>query len=101
MASGKRRAWRAWEEPEIPLAGDVVLREPREGWSHGFYEAVLHHYVSVRGAYPRTARIHPSTVLAVAPEDGLLPVWWPVFEVRRHYAPTRIILSDDAPLMQE
>ena len=101
MASGKRRAWRTWEEPEVPLAGDVVVREPREGWSHGFYQAVLQHYVSVRGASPRTARIHPSTVLAVAPEDGRFPMWWPVFEVRRHYAPTRIILSGDAPPMQE
>jgi hypothetical protein len=74
-----------------------VLREPPQGWSHGFYEAVLQHYFSVRGAYPRTARMHPSTVLAVAPEEGLLPVWWPVSEVRRHYAPARIILSKDEP----
>ena len=101
MASGKRPAWLAGEVPQIPLAGDVVVREPREGWSHGFYEAVLQHYCSVRGAYPRTARIHPGTVLAVAPMDGLLPVWWPVSEVRRHYAPARIILSDDAPQLLE
>jgi hypothetical protein len=45
----------------------------------------------------RTARIHPSTVLAVAPADGVLPVWWPIHQVRRHDAPARIILSDDAP----
>ena len=92
---------RAIDALEIPPVGDVVLREPREGWSPTFYEAVLQHYFSVRGAYPRTARIHPSTMLAVAPEDGLLPVWWPVYEVRRHYAPARIILSDDEPQISE
>jgi len=79
--------WRPADALEIPPAGDVVIREPHEGWSQGFYEAVVQHYFSVRGTYPRTARMHPSTALAVAPSDRASPVWWPIYEVRRHYAP--------------
>ena len=100
--TGKKRVrpkdwlWRPAEKPEILSTGDVVVREPREGWSPAFYEAVLRHYFAVRGTYPRTARMHPSTALAVAPADRVAPVWWPVYEIRRHYAPARIILSDDA-----
>jgi hypothetical protein len=41
--------------------------------------------------------MHPSTVIAIAPVEGVLPRWWPVSEVRRHYALSRIILSDDDP----
>src|SRR5215210_3984726 len=82
---------------EIPPSGDVVIREPPQGWSPAFYEAVVLHYFAVRGAYPRTARMHPSTALTVAPADRAAPVWWPVYDIRRHYAPARIILSDDAP----
>ena len=93
--------WRPAEEPEIPPSGDVVIREPKEGWSRAFYEAVLREYFAVRGAYPRTARLHPSTVLAVAPADSVSPLWWPVYEVRRHYAPARIVLSDDPPQVLE
>jgi hypothetical protein len=93
--------WQPADAREIPASGDVVVRAPKEGWSPGFYTAVLQHCFSVRGAYPRTARMHPSTALAVAPTDGVLPVWWPVSEVRRHYAPARIILSDDAPQLLE
>jgi hypothetical protein len=89
--------WQPAEAREIPASGDVGVREPKEGWSPGFYTAVLQHYFSVRGAYPRTARMHPSTALAVAPADRVAPVWWPVYDIRRHYAPDRIILSDDAP----
>src|SRR5215207_3267293 len=93
---------RRWEaEPEIPPSGEVVIREPKEGWSRDFYEAVLREYFAVRGAYPRTARLHPSTVLAVAPADSVSPLWWPVYEVRRHYAPARIILSNDPPQVME
>jgi hypothetical protein len=62
---------------------------------------MLQRYVAVRGAYPRTARMHPSTALAVAPVPQPAPVWWPVYDIRRHYAPTRIILSDDEPLLPE
>jgi hypothetical protein len=58
---------------------------------------VLQRYFAVRGAYTRTARMHPSTALAVVPAEGVLPEWWPIYEIRRHYAPARIILSDDAP----
>ena len=47
------------------------------------------------------ARMHPSTALAVAPREGVLPEWWPIYEIRRHYAPTRIILSDDVPLLSD
>jgi hypothetical protein len=86
---------------EIPPTGDVVIREPREGWSLAFYTAVLRQYFVVRGAYPRTARMHPSTVLAIAPTEGVLPESWPILEVRRHYAPARIILSDDESLLPE
>jgi hypothetical protein len=88
---------RGEDEPEILPSGDVVIREPKAGWSRTFYEAVLREYFAVRGAYPRTARLDPSTVLAVAPAGSVSPLWWPVSEVRRHYAPTRIILTDDAP----
>jgi hypothetical protein len=93
--------WRPADALEIPPAGDVVIREPKEGWSHGFYAAVLQHYFAVRGTYPRTARMPPSTALAVAPSDRVSPVWWPVYEVRRHYSPARIILSDDDPQVPE
>ena len=86
---------------EIPPSGDVEVREPKEGWSHAFYEATLREYFAVRGAYPRTARMHPSTALAIAPADRAAPVWWPVYEIRRHYAPARIVLSDDAPQAPE
>src|SRR5215213_958685 len=70
--------WRPAHALEILPAGDVVIREPREGWSPRFYEAVLQRYFAVRGAYPRTARMHPSTALAVAPADRVAPVWWPI-----------------------
>ena len=89
------------EWPEIPPSGEVVIREPKEGWSHAFYEAVLAHFFAIRGTYPRTARMHPSTALAVAPAERVAPVWWPIYEVRRHYAPARIILSDDDPQVLE
>ncbi len=101
MPRPKHWLWRPEDKPEISPAGDVVIREPRAGWSPGFYEAVLQHYFAVRGTYPRTARMHPSTALAVAPADRVAPAWWPVYEVRRHYAPARIILSDDAPQLSE
>jgi hypothetical protein len=93
--------WRPEEKPEILPAGDVVIREPKEGWSPAFYESVLQHYFAVRGTHPRTARMHPSTALAMAPADSVAPVWWPIYEVRRHYAPARIILSDDSPQVLE
>jgi hypothetical protein len=89
--------WQPAAAREIPPAGDVVVREPKEGWSHAFYAAVVLHYFAVRGAYPRTARMHPSTALAVAPAERAAPVWWPVYDIRRHYASTRIILTEDAP----
>ena len=101
MGNKERRLWRPAEPLKILPAGDAVIREPREAWSHDFYEALLRHYFAVRGAYPRTARMHPSTVLAIAPTEGVLPVSWPILEVRRHYAPARIILSDDEPLRPE
>jgi hypothetical protein len=97
----RSRLWQPADKPEIPPSGDVVIREPREGWSHAFYEAVLEHYFAIRGTYPRTARMHPSTALAVAPANRVAPGWWPIYEVRRHYAPARIILSDDPPQVLE
>ena len=93
--------WRPADEREIPPAGDVVLREPREGWSPAVYQAAVQRYGAVRGAYPRTARMHPSTAIAVAPADRAIPLEWPVSEVRRHYAPARIILSDNESLLPE
>jgi hypothetical protein len=99
MGRGNYWFWmrRLEDKLQIPPSGDVVIREPKEGWSRAFYEAVLQHYFSVRGVYPRTARMHPSTALAVAPADRAAPVWWPVYDIRRYYAPARIVLSDDAP----
>jgi hypothetical protein len=35
------QVWRAAGELQILPAGDVVVREPREGWSLAFYTAVL------------------------------------------------------------
>jgi hypothetical protein len=105
MTKKKRQSNTSWlwpaDNPEIPPSGDVVIREPKEGWSRAFYEAVLAHYFAVRGSYSRTARMHPSTALALAPDDSVAPVWWPIYEVRRHYAPARIILSDDSPQVLE
>ena len=100
---GRKRddQWRVALTPEILPSGDVVLRESREGWSHRFYAMALGQYVFVRGAYPRTARMHPTTALAVAPADRVIPPEWPISEVRRHYAPARIILSDDEPQVPE
>ena len=86
---------------EVLPSGDAVIRQPREGWSPGFYEAELHQYVLVRGSYPRTARMHPSTTVAVAPADRATPPGWPIYDAGRHYAPARIILSDDAPQLPE
>src|SRR5215212_229140 len=51
--------WQPAAAREIPPAGDVVIHEPKEGWSRAFYAAVVQHYFAVRGAYPRTARMHP------------------------------------------
>ncbi|HZG69533.1 MAG TPA: hypothetical protein VEZ12_22555 [Herpetosiphonaceae bacterium] len=100
MEREQDHSWRRVSDiPELRPAGDVVLREPREGWSHRSYAMVLGQYFAVRGSYPRTARMHPSTAIAVAPADRVVPPEWPIYEVRRHYAPARIILSDDAPLM--
>jgi hypothetical protein len=90
-----------WEWPEIPPSGDVVIQEPAEGWSRAVYETAVRRYLVARGSYPRTARLHPDTLLAVAPTADLLPVWWPIHEVRHHYAPERIILSDDVPHLPE
>src|SRR5215213_746854 len=100
---GKNNAWlwRPADALQIPPAGDVVIREPQEGWSRAFYAAVVQHYFAVRGAYPRTARMHPSTALAVAPAERAAPVWWPVYDIRRHYAPARIILTEDEPQMPQ
>ena len=89
------------EWPEIPPSGDVVIQEPPDGWSRAVYETAVVRYLEARGTYPRIARIHPNTLLAVAPTSGLLPVWWPIHEVRQHYAPERIILSDDVPQLPE
>jgi hypothetical protein len=79
MTKKKRQSNTSWlwpaDNPEIPPSGDVVIREPKEGWSRAFYEAVLAHYFAVRGTYPRTARMHPSTALAVAPAESVAPVW--------------------------
>jgi hypothetical protein len=97
----RSRLWRAPDELEVPPAGDVVIREPREGWSRAASQAALQRSFGVRGVYPRTARMHPSTAIAVAPAEGVAPRWWPVYEVRRHSAPTRILLSDDAPQLPE
>src|SRR3954447_19027735 len=97
----RSRLWRSADEMGIPPSGDVVIRAPQEGWSLAFYTAVLRQYFAVRGAYPRTARMHPSTVLAIAPTEGVLPVSWALFEGRRHYGPGRLILSDDEPLPPE
>src|SRR5215203_112568 len=98
---GTKNYWfwmrRLEDKLKILPSGDVVVREPPEGWSRAFYEAVLQHFFAVQGTYPRTARMHPSTVLAVAPAESMAPVWWPIYEVRRHYAPARIILTDDPP----
>ena len=96
-----RRSGDTMDALEIPPTGDVVIREPKEGWSRPFYEAVVQQYLAVRGACPRTARMHPGTALGVAPADRVAPVWWPVYELRRHYAPARIVLSDDEPQMPE
>jgi hypothetical protein len=93
----ERHLWRPAGEVQISATGDVVVREPKEGWSPAFYQAVLAQYLAARGAYPRTARMHPSTALAVAPADRAAPEWWPIYEIRRHYAPARIILSEEAP----
>jgi hypothetical protein len=101
MRRKQDHVWRRGGELEVPPAGDVVIREPREGWSRAVYEAVVRQYLAVRGTSPRTARMHPSTALAVTPTEGVLPGWWPVYEIRRHYAPARIILSDDAPQRPE
>ncbi len=101
MARNDERLWRAPDALEIPATGDVVIREPREGWSRAFYTMVLLQYFMQRGVYPRTARMHPSTALAVAPAESASPLWWPIYEVRRHYAPARIILCDDEPLLSE
>ena len=92
-----RPLWRAADPPEILPSGDVTLREPWEGWSHRYYAMALGQYFAVRGTYPRTARMHPSTAITVAPADRVIPPAWPICEVRRHYAPARIILSDDQP----
>ncbi len=97
----ERRLWRAVNDVQIPPAGDVVIREPHEGWSLTFYTAVLRHYFAVRGSYPRTVRMHPSTLLAIAPTARVHPASWPILEVRRHYAPARIILSDEEPQLLE
>ena len=92
---------RVTERPEILPSGDVTLREPREGWTYRSYAMAVEHYFFVRGTYPRTARMHPSTVRAVVPTDRVVPPEWPIYEVRRYYAPARIILSDDEPLLPE
>ena len=92
---------RASERPKILPVGDVVLRVPRDGWSYRSYAMAAQQYFFVRGAYPRTARMHPSTATAVVPGDRVVPPEWPIYEVRRHYAPARIILSDDASLLPE
>ena len=84
MTRHRDHGWRPADHLEIPPSGDVVLREPREGWSPAAYAAAVQHYFLVPGAYPRTARMHPSTAIAVAPADRVTPLGWPVYEVRRH-----------------
>ena len=108
MTKNNDWVWRSAGALDIPASGDVVIHEPKERWlrafegrSRAFYEAVLAHYFAVRGSYSRTARMHPSTALALAPAERMAPVWWPIYEVRRHYVPARIILTDDPPLFLE
>jgi hypothetical protein len=43
-----RRSGDAMDALEIPPTGDVVIREPQEGWSRAFYEAVVRRYLAVR-----------------------------------------------------
>ena len=90
-----------WEWPEVPPSGDVVIEEPPAGWSREVYETAVWRYLVARGTYPRTARMHPDTLRVVAPASALLPVWWPIHEVGQHYAPERIILSDEMPQLPE
>src|SRR3712207_2438739 len=88
--------WRPADKPELPPSGDIVISEPRKVRSHGGDEAVLEHYFAVRAIYPRTAQTHPSTALAVGATVSVATVWWPVYEILRHYARDQIILSGDA-----
>ncbi len=74
MTKNSDHVWRPRDPLEIPPSGDVVIREPREGWSREFYKLVLLRYFVARGVYPRTARMHPSTERAITPTDVLQPV---------------------------
>jgi hypothetical protein len=86
--------WGAEDIPAMGPSGDVVIGRPPSGWSFAFYEAVVQQYWRSRGHYPRTARMHRSTALAIASRSH--PVLWPTHELRTTYPVDRITLTDDA-----
>ena len=87
--------WGAGDIPEMGLSGEVVIRKPPRGWSFGFYEAVVQQYRRTRGHYPRVARMHRGTALAIASRSH--PRQWPAHEIRTTYPVDRITLTDDDP----
>jgi hypothetical protein len=87
--------WGAEHMPGIGSSGDATIRKPQAGWSFAFYEAVIQQYRMARGHYPRTAKMHPSTAVAIASRSR--PRQWPTPEVRTAYPLDSITLTDDAP----
>jgi hypothetical protein len=85
--------WGAEDIPEMDPSGDVVIGKPPSGWSFAFYEAVVQQYRLTRGHYPRTARMHRSTAIAIASRSH--PAQWPAHELRAATPVNRITLTDD------
>jgi hypothetical protein len=56
---------------EMPRHARVVLLEPEVGWSRAFFDREMAQYAQDRGAPPRTATLHPDTMVAL----GFAGLW--------------------------
>lgn len=56
---------------DMPRHARVVLLEPDAGWSRTFFDREMAQYAQDRGAPPRTATLHPETMVAL----GFAGLW--------------------------
>lgn len=50
---------------QMPAHARVVLLEPDQGWTRAFFDREMAQYAHDRGAAPRTATLHPETMVAL------------------------------------
>jgi hypothetical protein len=50
---------------QMPAHARVTLLEPEDGWTRAFFDREMAQYALDRGAAPRTATLHPETMIAL------------------------------------